>query len=74
MHDDSPQAEINKMNNILHNEVEVKKQTLTCIGPKEPSFLFFLFFLHSDSNTFAVCNICTWHNMQIVLLKLALLV
>ncbi len=62
MHDDSPQAEINKVNNILHNEVDVKKQTLTCIGPKEPSFLFFYiytFFLHLDSNTFAVCNICT---------------
>lgn len=45
MHD-SPQAEINKMNNILHNEVEVKKQTLTCIGPKELSFLFVCLFEH----------------------------
>lgn len=33
MHD-SPQAEINKMNNILHNEVEVKKTDLNLHWPQ----------------------------------------
>lgn len=43
MHDDSPQAEINKMNNILHNEVDVKKTDLNLYWPQGAFIAFFFF-------------------------------
>ena len=44
MHD-SPQAEINKMNNILHNEVEVKNRPQLALAPRSLCFCLFAYHL-----------------------------